>query len=138
MKSQTRLSPRKRAELVADYVAGMPVEGIAVKFRVHRATVSELARRAGVPVREAGLPAPDRAQAASLYEAGMTLAQVAERMTVDVDTVRAAVLAEGGQIRPRGRRPSSDHALSEKRPDACAGGHTEIQEVEVGTGRGTS
>lgn len=105
VKSQTRLSPAKRAELIADYVAGMPVAAIASKFRVHRATVPELARRAGVPVREAGLPAGKRAQAASLYEAGMTLAQVAERVSIDVDTVRAAVLAEGGRIRPRGRRP---------------------------------
>lgn len=105
VKSQTRLSPAKRAELVAHYVAGMPVEAIAAKFRVHRATVPELARRAGVPVREAHLPAGKRAQAASLYEAGMTLAQVAERVSIDVDTVRAAVLAVGGQIRPRGRRP---------------------------------
>ncbi|WP_421075546.1 MULTISPECIES: hypothetical protein [unclassified Microbacterium] len=68
VKSQTRLSPAKRAELIADYVAGMPVAAIASKFRVHRATVPELARRAGVPVREAGLPAGKRAQAASLYE----------------------------------------------------------------------
>jgi DNA-directed RNA polymerase specialized sigma24 family protein len=98
VKSQTRLSPAKRAELIADYVAGMPVAAIASKFRVHRATVSELARRAGVPVREASLPAGERAQAASLYEAGMTLAQVAERMTIDVGTVRTAVLAEGGRF----------------------------------------
>ncbi|MPV49811.1 helix-turn-helix domain-containing protein [Pseudactinotalea sp. HY160] len=99
------MSPAKRAELIADYVAGMPVAAIASKFRVHRATVPELGRRAGVPIREAGLPAGKRAQAASLYAAGMTLAQVAERVSIDVDTVRAAVLAEGGPIRPRGRRP---------------------------------
>lgn len=105
VKSQTRLSPAKRAELIADYVAGVPVEAIASKFRVHRAAVPELARRAGVPIREAGLPSWERGQAASLYEAGMTLAQVAERMSIDVDTVRAAVLAQGAQIRPRGRRP---------------------------------
>lgn len=72
---------------------------------MHRATVSELARRAGLPVREPGLPAKDQGRAAALYEDGLTLAQVAEQMAVSIETVRAAVLAEGGRIRPRGRVP---------------------------------
>jgi len=105
VQSQTRLGPAKRAELLADYEAGVPVRVIATRFRVHRATVSELARRAGLPVREPGLPVKDQRRVTALYDNGLRLAQVAEQMAVSVETVRAAVLAEGGQIRPRGRVP---------------------------------
>lgn len=105
MQSQTRLSPARRADLLADYEAGLPVRVIATRFRVHRATVSELVRRAGLPAREPGLPAKDQGRAAALYEDGLTLAQVAEQMAVSIEKVRAAVLAEGGRIRPRGRVP---------------------------------
>lgn len=89
--------------MLADYEEGVPVQVIAAKFGVHRATVSELARRAGIPAREPGLPAKDHKRAATLYEAGLTLAQIAEQLSVSVETVRAAVVVEGGQIRPRGR-----------------------------------
>ncbi|MFV4914652.1 hypothetical protein PFZ49_14240, partial [Microbacterium lacticum] len=36
---------------------------------------------------------------------GLTLQEVAERFDVDDTTVRSAVIEEGGDIRPRGRRP---------------------------------
>ena len=99
------MSPPQRDELLADYQAGVTVQAIATKFRVHRSTVSEFVRRAGLPVRESGLSAKDRGGAASLYDVGLTLAQVAEQMAVGVEAVRSAVLAEGGQTRPRGRTP---------------------------------
>ncbi len=111
-KSQTRLSPRRRAELVAAYQAGEPVRTIAGRFGVHRGTVSEFVRQAGVPPRELGLDAAGRARAASLYESGLTLAQVAEEVAASVETVRSAVLAEGGTIRPRGRVPRHHKALN--------------------------
>jgi DNA-directed RNA polymerase specialized sigma24 family protein len=103
VQSQTRLSPSRRAELLADYEEGVPIRVIAAKFGVHRATVSELVRRAGIPARQPGLLTKDHGQAAALYEAGLTLGQVAERFSVSVETVRAAVVAEGVQVRPRGR-----------------------------------
>ncbi len=105
VQSQTRLGPSRRAELLADYEAGAPVHAIAARFRVHRATVFEVVRRAGLPGRDPGLSTETRGRAASLYATGLTLAQVAEQIGVGIDAVRAAVLAEGGQIRPRGRMP---------------------------------
>lgn len=83
----------------------MPVKTIGVKYGVHRGTVSELARRDGVSVRTPVLGDERRTRAASLYADGMTLAQVAEYMGIGDEAVRKAVLWEGGQIRPRGRRP---------------------------------
>jgi transposase len=103
--SQTRLRSARRAELIADYEAGMPVKAISAKYGVHRGTIPALVRRAGAEVRVAGLDAEERARASALYESGMTLVQVARRMGIGDDAVRQAVLDEGGQLRPRGRRP---------------------------------
>ena len=104
-KSQTRLAPERRAELVADYVAGTPVRAIATKYGVHRGTIPTLVRRAGSEVRAAGLDAEESKLASSLYENGMTLAQVAAQMGISDEAVRQAVLNQGWQIRPKGRRP---------------------------------
>jgi len=104
-KSQTRLTPERRAELVEDYEAGMPVRAIAAKYGVHRGTIPTFVLRAGAPFRTPGLDDAGRARAIALYAEGLTLQEVAERLDVDDKTVRNAVIAEGGRIRPRGRRP---------------------------------
>jgi DNA-binding NarL/FixJ family response regulator len=104
-KSQTRLTPERRAELVADYEAGMPVRMIAAKYAVHRGTVPTLVTKDGARLRTSGLSLTGRAHAASLYAEGLTLREVAERLGVDEKTVRNAVVEERGLIRPRGRRP---------------------------------
>ena len=104
-KSQTRLTPEQRAELVADYEAGMPVRMIAAKYAVHRGTVPTLVTKEGARLRASGLSVTGRARAASLYAEGLTLREVAERLGVDEKTVRNAVVEERGLIRARGRRP---------------------------------
>lgn len=104
VKSQTRLTPEQRAELVADYEAGMPVKTIAAKYRVHRGTVPTFVSRAGGSLRTPGLDDDGRRRASALYEAGLTLAEVAERLAVDPKTVRDAVVGFGADIRPRGRQ----------------------------------
>lgn len=72
---------------------------------MHRGTVSDFVQQAGVAAREPGMDADDRTRAAALYESGLTLAQVADRVAASVETVRAAVFAGGRTIRPRGRVP---------------------------------
>lgn len=106
-KSQTRLAPERRAELVVDYAAGMPVRAIAAEYGVHRGTIPTLVLRAGASLRTPGLDDAGRARVAALYADGLTLQEVAERFDVDDKTVRSAVVEEGGDIRPRGRRPRS-------------------------------
>lgn len=105
MKPQTRLSPAKRAELISDYLAGMPVQMIAAEYGVHRGTIPTLALRAGAPLRTPDLEDAVRRRAAALYAGGLTLQEVAERLAIDGRTVRNAVVAVGGSLRPRGRRP---------------------------------
>lgn len=102
--TQTRLSASNRADLLAGYADGVPVRELATRFGVHRGTVREVARRAGIAARQPELPTRKRAQAARLYEGGLTLAQVAEQLGISDAAVRSAVLACGGTVRPGGRR----------------------------------
>lgn len=103
--SQTRLSASNRRELIAAYASGVQVKELASRFNVHRATVWEVARRAGLDARTLEVSAATREEAARLYGEGFTLAQVASQLGISDDAVRSAVLACGGAIRPRGRRP---------------------------------
>ena len=104
VQSQTRLTSERRKDLVADYLAGMPVRAIAAKYGVHRSTVPVMVRREGAKVRVAGLDADQCARASFLYASGMTLTEVAQLMKTSDEVVRQAVLDLGGQIRARGRR----------------------------------
>jgi DNA-directed RNA polymerase specialized sigma24 family protein len=106
LQSQTRLTTSNRAELLAGYAAGVPVRELATRFGVHRATVSELVRRAGLEHHRHSLPDQVREEAARLYAEGLTLPQVAGRLGISNDGVRAAVVAYGGTVRRRGRRPT--------------------------------
>lgn len=81
------------------------MRAIAARFGVHRGSVSVFVRQADVPAREPGLDANGRARAVALYESGLTLAEVADSVGSSIKTVRAAVIGEGGTIRPKGRVP---------------------------------
>lgn len=102
--SQTRLSASNRAELVAAYASGTPVTELASRFGVHRSTVWQVAFQAGLVTRRPKLSDEVRAEAARLYTSGFTLVQVAERFGISDEGVRAAVVSQGGAIRPRGCR----------------------------------
>ncbi len=104
--SQTRLNASNRAALLDSYAEGVPVRELAATFGVHRGTVSELVRRAGVPVRRPGLPERIRREAARLYEEGLTLPQVAAQLGISKDGARAGIVACGDTIRPSGRQPT--------------------------------
>lgn len=65
--SQTRLSVSNRAELLAGYTAGVPVRELATRFKLHRGTVREIARLAGLAARQPELPDAIRHDAAQLY-----------------------------------------------------------------------
>jgi hypothetical protein len=99
-----RLSVSNRAELIDGYVAGVPVRELATRFNVHRGTVREIARQAGLAARQPELADAIRQDAARLYADGLTLAQVAMQLGISDEAVRSAVLACGGTIRRGGRR----------------------------------
>ncbi|TLP95188.1 helix-turn-helix domain-containing protein [Nesterenkonia salmonea] len=99
------MSASIRAEVLEGYGAGTPVRVLARRFGVHRSTVREIARRAGVQPQRMAPTEEAQAEAARLYTEGLTLAQVSKRLGISDESVRAAVLASGGAIRRRGRRP---------------------------------
>lgn len=107
-KSQTRLTPARRAELVADYESGMPVRIIAAKHGVHRGSIPKLVRMAGGALRASGLSDTARVRALAFYNEGLTLQEVAAQLDADEKTVRNAIVALGGRVRPRGRRANPD------------------------------
>lgn len=102
--SQTRLSASNRAKLLAGYADGVPVQELAERFKIHRATVRVIAGREGHPRRAPEHPEQLRAEAARLYAEGLTLNEVALQLGISDEAVRSAVVVLGGQIRPKGRR----------------------------------
>lgn len=104
--SERRLFPRYLKpddvdSLVADYSAGMPVGKIAEKYGIHRATVTAHLRRREVPAAVAGLDREQSAEVHRRYREGLSLREVGRRLGVDRKLVRAALVAEGEEIRPR-------------------------------------
>jgi len=102
--SQTRLSASNREELLVGYAEGVPVQELARRFNTHRATVREIARRAGHPSRAPEHSQQLRSEAAHLYAERFALSQVAAQLGIGDEAVRSAVVANGGKIRPKGRR----------------------------------
>ncbi|MFC6355719.1 helix-turn-helix domain-containing protein [Luethyella okanaganae] len=82
------MSVSNRGELVAEYAAGVPVRQLATRFNVHRGTVREIARQAGLAARRPELSDVIRQDAARLYAAGMTLAQVATQLGIESGHLR--------------------------------------------------
>ena len=103
LKSQTSLSYPNRQKLLDAYASGMPVKQIAERFGVHRTTITQIAASAGVTMRNQPLSPAVQEEASCLYDSGLSLAQVAERLKVAPSAVRTAVLATGRTIRPAGR-----------------------------------
>ncbi|MEA5117570.1 MAG: helix-turn-helix domain-containing protein [Propionicimonas sp.] len=77
----------------------MPVGRIAEKYGVHRSTVTAHLRRREIPAVAAGLDRRQRAEALRLYREGLSLREVGRQMGVDRKLVRAALVAEGEEIR---------------------------------------
>jgi transposase len=99
------LSFPNRAEVVSDYRKGDAVKDIAARYGIHRATVTEILRRAEVPARRYGLAEQIREEAAHLYTQGMGIRDVAKRLGISYDGARAGIVAYGAVLRPPGCQP---------------------------------
>jgi hypothetical protein len=87
-------------KLLAAYEAGTPIDRVASDFGVHRTTVLNAAKHAGI---ERHWNVIDRhlEEARSLYESGLSMKKVGEHFGVSMDSVRNAFLKHGIPIRPR-------------------------------------
>jgi predicted DNA-binding protein YlxM (UPF0122 family) len=87
------------ADLVAGYESGATVYELAVRFKIHRQTVSQHLHRQGVKVRNQGLDDHQIESAIQLYERGWSLAHIAERYQVHASTVWRMFQARGIRMR---------------------------------------
>jgi hypothetical protein len=103
--TQVRLDPHQAQELAAAYRDGNATKDLAVRFGIHRATVTAVLQRLGVDLRQRGLTDEQVAEVCRLYPEGWSLARLAERYDVDDMTVRRYLLLEGVVMRsPHERR----------------------------------
>lgn len=96
---QHRLTPKQAAQLVVKYQDGASMLALAKRWCLHRTTVSKHLRRAGVAVRQRGIP-PDRLdEAVRLYGNGWSCKRLAVLFECDDETVRQSLKRQGVQMR---------------------------------------
>jgi DNA-binding CsgD family transcriptional regulator len=98
---QRRLRPREIDDLVTAYQAGISVYELADRHRIHRATVSLLLERRGVPRRYRLLEGERLGEAIGLYKGGQSLSTIGSGMGVSPETVRNVLIRAGVTLRPR-------------------------------------
>jgi transposase-like protein len=96
-----RLNPTDRHKLVEQYVSGTSTYELARQFGIHRHTVAEHLRRAGIVIRggHQKMTTDVTAVAVQLYASGQSLAQVSVRLGVDATTVHKAFKNAGVRMR---------------------------------------
>jgi hypothetical protein len=108
-KLDQRLEPVVVAKLIAEYEAGTSTTQLAALFELSKGAVLTLLHEAGVPMRRRPLTDQELADARQLYESGLSLVAVGERIgrhhtTVHLSLRRAGVVrraSQGGPTRAR-------------------------------------
>ena len=80
---------------MAGYQAGITLQELGAAFGLHRTTVSGILKRAGVNVRYRSLGSKDIELAIELYESGLSLVKVADRLSCNGGTVWRAFKQQG-------------------------------------------
>lgn len=95
-----RLNAEQQAEVVARYGAGETSTVLAEEFAVAKSTILRVLRDARVVVRRQPMTPEQVSEAARLYDSGLSLSQVAERLRVNQETMRVAIRRFGVVLRP--------------------------------------
>src|SRR5699024_1755377 len=96
--AQPFLTASEIDRLVGDYLAGAPVQELAEKYGIHRATVFAHLRRRHTPRRGPRLDVAERAEAVRSLRGGVSMRAIGRRLGAGRDAVRR-VLVEAGAIR---------------------------------------
>jgi Mn-dependent DtxR family transcriptional regulator len=97
--------------MASEYQAGATTYDLAIRFKIHRTTVSGHLRRLGVALRRRGLNEHQIDQAVVLYGQGWSLARIGREFHVNDGTVWAGLRARGVRMRDTGgREPSQESA----------------------------
>lgn len=94
-----RLNDEARAQVVARYSAGDTTTALAKDYDVAKSTIIGILRANNVVVRRQPMTAQQVAEAARLYETGLSLSQVAAALDVNQETMRVAIIKAGVEIR---------------------------------------
>ena len=86
-----RLSPREIENLIARYNAGSSLRALSLEYCISRSGLRHLLLGEGVALRAHGITSEDAEEAVRLYESGLTIRQVAERIGSSFGTVRTAL-----------------------------------------------
>jgi hypothetical protein len=99
-----KLQPEETDRLVADYLAGMCLSELGLKYSLHRQTAKAHLERRGVTIRSEvpALAGHQVSEAVRLYAEGFGLNPIGTRLGVAPNTVKRALLAQGVELRPRG------------------------------------
>lgn len=99
------LTPHEIERLLARYQAGSTAKELGDLWGVHRATVSALLKERGVQLRNRPLDEGEVSAAIRLYQSGLSLAAVGQRLSRDPNSVRLALLRAGVPRRDTHGRP---------------------------------
>lgn len=104
-RSWNRLSDEVRTTVAERYAAGETTTVLAQEYGVAKSTVLGILRSNRVVVRRQPLTLEQVGETARLYESGLSLSQVAERVGVNQETMRVAILKAGAGLRqPAGHK----------------------------------
>ncbi|MEL5990633.1 hypothetical protein ACOKGD_04845 [Microbacterium phosphatis] len=96
----TRLSDEARTAVIERYKAGETSTALAEAYGVAKSTILGILRANSVVVRRRPLTSEQVSEAARLYNSGLSLSQVAERLKMNQETMRVAIMGSGVTIRP--------------------------------------
>lgn len=94
-----RLSDEQRAEVARCYEAGDTTTQLAKVYGVAKSTIIGILRERIVVVRRQPLTPENVSEAKRLYESGLSLSQTAERLSVNQETMRMAIIRVGVALR---------------------------------------
>lgn len=104
-----RLAPQVIEELIIRYTAGEAIRALSREYSVSRSGLRQLLQGEGVALRKQGITPEDAKNAVRLYETGLTITQVVERIGYSYYAIRTMLHEQGVALRApgRGRRVTS-------------------------------
>lgn len=94
-----RLGDTELKTMIAGYQGGSTTYELAAQLGVHRHTISDLLKRAGVPLRRRSMTTDEITQAVQLYAEDKSLVRVGEILGFDHGTIYLALRRTGVRIR---------------------------------------
>lgn len=94
-----RLNTDQQSAVVTRYSNGETSTTLAEEYGVAKSTILRILREARVLVRRQPMTPDQVSEASRLYQAGLSLSQVAKQLDVNQETMRAAILRAGVVLR---------------------------------------